>query len=151
MSEEACVVLETSETKVALPRRRKRRVVNLFRPEFRSIQDLSQDSLASLGYDLSPREIELLRELLTGDDTSTISEHLGLAVATTATYAKRIYAKLRVNGRAETMHLFHGLINSVTSNARLVAQLSSALKKIKELKEENKRLRKLIGKPPRQG
>ncbi|MBQ3405446.1 MAG: response regulator transcription factor [Oscillospiraceae bacterium] len=59
-------------------------------------------------YDLTPREAEVLRELvLTEDKQTVISERLNIQVKTLQDYVTRLYRKTGVTTRAGLTDLYH--------------------------------------------
>jgi DNA-binding CsgD family transcriptional regulator len=58
------------------------------------------------GYQLTPREKEVLKHLLAGHTLRQISAYLGIAQGTVNTHANRIYKKIGVNSKAELFVLF---------------------------------------------
>jgi len=55
--------------------------------------------------DLSPREVELLERIVSGETEAAISVHLGISPHTVRTHVKNIYRKLRVRSRAAVVQL----------------------------------------------
>lgn len=66
--------------------------------------------------DLSPRELEVLRQLALGYTNRQIADALGLSVKTVETYKARVMEKLDVHGRAALVRyaLAHGLLSEST-------------------------------------
>lgn len=59
-------------------------------------------------YSLTPREAEVLRELvLTEDKQSVISDHLNITVKTLQAYVTRLYRKTGITTRAGLTDLYH--------------------------------------------
>lgn len=70
-------------------------VANLSRPE--------KESAPTSARDLTPREVEVLRQLMTGRSDQAIAEHLGISRATVRYHLQHIYAKLGVRRRSEAI------------------------------------------------
>jgi DNA-binding NarL/FixJ family response regulator len=54
-------------------------------------------------YELSPRETDVLRELVAGLSYKMIADKLGISFETVRTHMKRIYEKMRVHNGAEAV------------------------------------------------
>jgi DNA-binding CsgD family transcriptional regulator len=69
-------------------------------------QDLSGLMMARIQRrcpDLTPRELDVLRGLLSGLDTTALATQLGVTVASAQTYIKRTYRKLGVSGQRDLL------------------------------------------------
>lgn len=64
------------------------------------------NSLGAAGEKLSPREQEVLRCILRGEETAAIAETLRVSVRTVESHQARIYAKCGVKSRAALIHKF---------------------------------------------
>ncbi|MCG8467090.1 MAG: response regulator transcription factor [Gemmatimonadetes bacterium] len=64
--------------------------------------------------DLSPREIELLQQIVLGHTEAAIAERLGISPHTVRTHVKNIYKKLQVHSRAAAVRvtLERGLLDT---------------------------------------
>jgi DNA-binding NarL/FixJ family response regulator len=65
------------------------------------------DTNISESHQLSEREMEILRELVSGKDYRTIGEKLFISKLTVRKHVSNIYDKLHVNSRAQVIHLAH--------------------------------------------
>lgn len=72
------------------------------------------DYLHNRSHDLSPREVDVLRFLASGQRNKEIAADLGLSVYTVARHVATIYAKIGAHGRAEATRyaLEHGILSS---------------------------------------
>jgi DNA-binding CsgD family transcriptional regulator len=77
--------------------------------------------LHNRSHDLSPREVDVLRFLASGQRNKEIAADLGLSVYTVARHVATIYAKIGAHGRAEATRyaLEHGILTTrETAGAR---------------------------------
>jgi DNA-binding CsgD family transcriptional regulator len=72
------------------------------------------DYLHNRSHDLSPREVDVLRFLASGQRNKEIAADLGLSVYTVARHVATIYAKIGAHGRAEATRyaLEHGILTT---------------------------------------
>jgi pimeloyl-ACP methyl ester carboxylesterase/DNA-binding CsgD family transcriptional regulator len=72
------------------------------------------DYLHNRSHDLSPREVDVLRFLASGQRNKEIAADLGLSVYTVARHVATIYAKIGAHGRAEATRyaLEHGILST---------------------------------------
>jgi len=61
------------------------------------------------GPPLTPRELEILAEIITGAKTDTIGRRLGIAGRTVQNHIEHIYAKTGAQSRSHLVHLAHEL------------------------------------------
>ena len=64
------------------------------------------NGLGAAGEKLSPREQEVLRCILRGEETAAIAEDLQVSIRTVESHQARIYAKCGVRSRAALIHRF---------------------------------------------
>ena len=50
---------------------------------------------------ISPRESEIIRYIMTGEDEALIASRLGISTHTVHTHLERLYIKLKVNSRSQ--------------------------------------------------
>lgn len=72
----------------------------------RSTAGFSDQELADL-YWMTPREITVLREMVTGASNAEVAAALGLTTKTVKNNVNRVFFKLRVRSRAEALALWH--------------------------------------------
>lgn len=69
------------------------------------LPEVLTDRVARVHPDLTPREHELLHNMLSGLDTDAIAAEMGLRVSSVHTYVKRLYRKVGVSSQRELMGL----------------------------------------------
>lgn len=75
---------------------------------------LVQQAAADFGRDvLTPRECEVVKLVLRGYSTKSVSQALGISPGTVKVHRENIYAKLRVSSQAELFNLFIGSVSTV--------------------------------------
>ncbi|WP_234045336.1 response regulator transcription factor [Haloferula rosea] len=65
-------------------------------------------TLAIIEYDLTPRETEILEQLVKGSLYKEIASDLGIGVENVRTHLRNIYAKLHVRTRTEAVVKYLG-------------------------------------------
>ena len=55
-------------------------------------------------YDLTPKEMDVLRRLVEGDSYKLIAHHCQISISTVQTHIMRIYEKLQVNSKGEAIN-----------------------------------------------
>ncbi|MCU1720446.1 MULTISPECIES: helix-turn-helix transcriptional regulator [unclassified Pseudomonas] len=83
-------------------------IVRMHYLAWRQVDELPQvlaERLATLYPELTPRDLELLRLLLTGIDNDEIARRLGVRPSSAATYIKRLYRKLGTGSLRELIGL----------------------------------------------
>lgn len=75
---------------------------------------LVQQAAADFGRDvLTPRECEVVKLVLRGYSTKSVSQALGISPGTVKVHRENIYAKLRVSSQAELFNLFIASVSTV--------------------------------------
>jgi DNA-binding CsgD family transcriptional regulator len=78
---------------------------------------LVQQAAAEFGREvLTPRECDVVKLVLRGNSTKSISQALGISPGTVKVHRENIYAKLRVSSQAELFNLFIASVSSAGSS-----------------------------------
>ena len=60
-----------------------------------------------IDYQLSTREIQILKEIVSGNNSADIAEKLFISPNTVRTHVNNIYKKLHLNSRSQVINLAH--------------------------------------------
>lgn len=94
-------------------------VTNNFYTEFESAEKQNDHSLIekavseSFGSRITPREIQVVAQVLEGHSSESIAKSLGISVGTVRIHRRNIYAKLQVSSQQELFSIFFKKITTV--------------------------------------